>query len=252
MASHEAIEDFIARLSAVESSSICFNPYNSGEAENDQIRRSNLKLYLNHMFTRKPSVIIVGEAPGYRGCHWTGIPISSEVAIMDKSHIFFSQIQGLCVVEDVTKKARKPYGESTATVMWKFVDSLLRDDTPLFWNSFPFHPHKMDDPLSNRTPKNDELEELSWSLTKMFEIYPSIKTVIALGRKAEKVLGTMKELKEMGLSFTYVRHPSQGGKNECEKGLKSVLGKRKSENDDQPRKRLSLERNIEVKDKEQA
>ena len=28
----------------------------------------------------------------------------------------------------------------------------------ILWNIFPFHPHKKDDPLTNRTPTNEELD----------------------------------------------------------------------------------------------
>ena len=41
-------------------------------------RRENLKLYLEKMKKLNPSFLLLGEAPGYKGCRLTGIPFSSE------------------------------------------------------------------------------------------------------------------------------------------------------------------------------
>ena len=42
-----------------------------------QIRRSNLYNYLSS-FLERPSILIVGEAPGWRGCRFSGVPFTSE------------------------------------------------------------------------------------------------------------------------------------------------------------------------------
>jgi uracil-DNA glycosylase len=222
----QPIDEFINRLAEIDPIPSCFNPYHSGNESDDQIRRNNLRLYLTTMKKYNPTVLVVGEAPGYRGCHWTGIPISSEKLVLDKSHLLYSHIEGLSVVNEVAMNKRKPYSENTATIMWKFINLYSSDTPPLFWNSFPLHTYKGDNQLSNRAPKDSEISKLSWSLTNMLQMFPSITEIVALGRKAEKVLESIEDL---GLNFTYVRHPSQGGYTECEKGLRKIFHKRKSE-----------------------
>ena len=82
----------------------------------------------------------------------------------------------------------------------------------MIWNIFPFHSHLLNDIKANRTPTKTELEEGKRWLNKLLEIY-DIKKIIALGRKPES------QLEEIGLPFSYVRHPSNGGKNGFIKGL---------------------------------
>ncbi|KAL0484723.1 Gag-Pol polyprotein [Acrasis kona] len=218
----DKIDAFINKLSNIDNMDLCFNPYNSDDACADATRIANLRNYLKKMHIVQPNVIIIGEAPGHRGCHWTGTPFSSEKLITE-DHFFYGSSQGFKVVEQVTKQERPPVAESTATIMWKFISDHehLRNKPPLFWNSFPLHPHAKDSVLSNRPPKDGEVIELSWALKDMMDMF-NVDTVIALGRKAEKLLKTDPTILN-GKTFTYVRHPSQGGKTLCEKGLTKIL-----------------------------
>jgi len=83
------IELFIKDLTEYIESSESTNLYggNSGES---QIRRENLQLYLEKMQKLNPSFLLLGEAPGYRGCRLTGIPFSSE-RILEKTDFFRNQ-----------------------------------------------------------------------------------------------------------------------------------------------------------------
>src|SRR5205823_6053994 len=74
-------DNFIEKLARVPQSCSLTNQYAfSGEA--NSIRRANLRLYLEQMASLRPVALLVGEAPGYRGCRLTGIPFTSEFIIM--------------------------------------------------------------------------------------------------------------------------------------------------------------------------
>src|SRR5689334_17971447 len=48
-----------------------------GPQEDGQLRERNLRLYLDLMERIRPSILLLGEAPGYRGHAVTGIPFMS-------------------------------------------------------------------------------------------------------------------------------------------------------------------------------
>ena len=66
------IEFFVNKLANTKLD-LCYNPYCSEDLAKDAIRKNNLKIYLHSMKKINPRVILVGEAPGYRGAHWTGL-----------------------------------------------------------------------------------------------------------------------------------------------------------------------------------
>ena len=74
-AEHE-INALIDDLSQARLPADAFNQY-APRDENNAIRRANLRLYLRAMAMRQPTAIMVMEAPGYRGCRLTGVPVTS-------------------------------------------------------------------------------------------------------------------------------------------------------------------------------
>ena len=72
-----SIDLFIDKLSTQVVSNNTTNMY-FGNTIASQICRKNLKLYLNKMIDVKPSHLLLGEAPGYKGCGITGIAFTSE------------------------------------------------------------------------------------------------------------------------------------------------------------------------------
>lgn len=66
------INAFIERLASEQVGSLTENIYL------DKHKRENLRLYLMALYKNKPTYMLVGEAPGYKGCGVTGIPFTDE------------------------------------------------------------------------------------------------------------------------------------------------------------------------------
>src|SRR5437660_12884311 len=82
------IDDFL-RLLNVSPSGAVFNPWWEVDEQNDvghnaqAIRRNQLRAYLEERLG-KSKIAIIGEALGYRGGHFSGIPMTSERMLLDK------------------------------------------------------------------------------------------------------------------------------------------------------------------------
>ena len=74
-----------------------FNPWASGDAmdtapESRASYGARLERLLRHLDT-KPLLLLVGEAPGFRGCHFSGVPFTNEKLILaGKIPVFPSRI----------------------------------------------------------------------------------------------------------------------------------------------------------------
>ena len=202
----EQIDNFISRLSLIKKTSDTTNLY-FGDSRESEIRRNNLKVYLTKMKSINPSFLILGEAPGYKGCRLSGVAFTSERVLAENT---FFKSEPFQFIND--KKNLE--SEISATIVWNEISKL--NAKPLIWNIFPFHPHPPGNTLKNRTPTDTELAEGKNFLDDLLKIY-DIKKIIALGRKPES------QLEKIGLPFSYVRHPSNGGKTDFVKGLNAEL-----------------------------
>ena len=200
------IDQFIASLQKEVVSSETTNLYR-GKSKVAQVRRENLRLYLHKMHSLKPSILLLGEAPGYKGCGITGVPFTSERIV--KEHPFFNG-QGF----QILNKTTKPESEISATIVWN--ELTHHQQMPLIWNIFPFHPHTLKSKRANRTPNKAELELGKKYLTHLLNLYP-IQKIITLGRKPES------KVQELALKHSYVRHPANGGKNNFVRGLREEM-----------------------------
>jgi len=131
------LKDFVEELATTDITPNVYNQY-SYECNENSIRRNNLLIYLKQMHKLKPKVMLVGEAPGYRGCRLTGVPFTSE-------HLLMNNIGGLELFgkENGYKLAlqkEKLLKEATATIIWNTL--LDHNIMALAWNAFPFHPQK--------------------------------------------------------------------------------------------------------------
>ncbi len=200
------IDNFISRLSLVQKTDNTTNLYFGGSRESE-IRRNNLKVYLNKMKLANPNFLILGEAPGYKGCRLSGIAFTSE-RVLSQNEFFKNE-----PIQFINEKD-KLESEISATIVWTEISKL--NEQPLIWNIFPFHPHQVSDTKTNRTPTAKELEEGKRFLDDLLQIF-DIKKIIALGRKPES------QLEKIGLPFSYIRHPANGGKNDFVTGLYAVM-----------------------------
>lgn len=146
------LKAFVEELAATEVTPGVCNQYSYEHAAN-AIRRGNLYIYLQQMQEINPEIMLVGEAPGYRGCRLTGVPFTSEHLLMNnmKGLNMFGKQNGYRLAAEKEKLMK----ETTATIIWETLIQL--DIMVLSWNAFPFHPHRQDNELSNRTPLRKEL-----------------------------------------------------------------------------------------------
>lgn len=198
-------QQWVETIASYEVGDRSCNPYAFSAETQNHIRRHNLATYLRHMQQQQPSLLLVGEALGYRGGRVTGIPFVSSHIL--QTHPQFTGLDCAAVTE------QHPAKEATASIMWNTLDA--QACTPLLWNAYPFHPHKPGLPQSNRAPTVPELQlgaDILRSLLAQF----NITTIVAVGNRAYV------SLNKMGLPCTKVRHPSHGGKVQFAAGLKAI------------------------------
>lgn len=171
--------------------------------------RKNLLAYLTYMWKTKPAAILVGEAPGHKGCARTGI------AFTDEAHLLWMEQKGILsrayLIDE--KDRDKPEKEQSAGIIWgKLTEQ--KNLKVLLWNIYPFHPHQANNQNSNRTPRQEELALGKLIFQELITIFPATE-VFAIGRVAQKTLGL-----EEG---NYIRHPAHGGANRCRKDLEDKV-----------------------------
>jgi len=204
------IEDFIDRLAKCVHFPNVENQY-SDSFSNNLITRNNLKIYLEKMLKLQPKVVLIGEAPGFNGCRWSGIPFTAEKnqKIEYKQDYLFGLNNGYKI-----RDINNPQSEASATIVWEYLKQ--RNLYPLIWNAFPFHPHLENDTESNRKPSKSELEYGKNVLEELIGIY-HIEKLIAVGNTAHQTLT------KIGIKCSKVRHPANGGKEKFVSGMNNYL-----------------------------
>ena len=169
--------DLVERLAAAEIGST-FNQYADSE-----LRRTRLARYLHERSSA--TILLVGEAPGYRGTRVSGIPLTSE-----------RQLSGAGPAA------------ATATLVHRALNELGIWGDVLLWNVVPTHPHRPGVAESNRPPTCAEVDQSTAFLAEL----AGGRRAIPLGRLAHAVLGG-----------TYIRHPARGGAAAFRAGLVAAL-----------------------------
>jgi len=199
----ELIPLLLKQLKSVGKSGDVENPYHSVGC------RKNLKAYLNSLCKNSYSGhLLVGEAPGYKGCAITGIPFTSQRVLLESSHPFLERLRPSLSVQSLVT-------ESTATIVWDYLDECT--SVPAMWNVFPFHPHKSGNLSSNRKPTKQEVRSGHPFLQLVLDIL-SPHTILSVGNISKNTMGELFP----AIQITTVRHPSFGGKSDFIDGIRSA------------------------------
>ena len=203
-----SVEKFVQLLKKSPSGAV-FNPWWETDEESDvsphspAIRRKHLSVYF-HERLGKARLAIIGEALGYRGGHFSGIPMTSERMLLHKQRHIVAGIK--------PRRTSKPsvcpngFSELTATIVWGALLKIgVLPDEFVLWNAFPWHSF---DPrrglLSNRTPNKSEQLSGRPVLKAFLELFVC-EQIVALG----KIAGA--QLDQLGVHAHCVRHPASGG-----------------------------------------
>ena len=155
--------------------------------------------------------ILVGEAPGYQGCRYSGIAFTSERLLGEGA------IPRIAALNYRLSTRKLPFSEPSATIVWKTLYKLGIAERTILWNAMQLHPYKPDNLWSNRTPSSDEIELGAPAMRLLKEAYPRAR-IVAVGKKAEGLLH------EMGIvTAGAVRHPANGGATEFAQGLQGLM-----------------------------
>ncbi len=209
-------------------SDLVFNPWFEADPQNDmdksgpKKRLGNLASYLAER--TQAEYLLLAEALGYQGGHFSGIPMTSERIIL--GHM---AQKGISPDHVCTKtlhrtsnrnKHENGFNEPTATIVWgKLISEGLNTRNFVFWNAFPWHPYKTaDNFLTNRTPSNTELKQGEVVLRHLLDAF-KFKKIIALGNKAEF------SLQKIGIKAEKVRHPAMGGAEHFREQFLEIIGK---------------------------
>jgi uracil-DNA glycosylase len=213
--SSNSIDDFLQLLRKSPSGAV-FNPWWEVDEQNDigrgapAIRRNQLRAYLQKRL-RKAQLALIGEAVGYRGGHFSGMPMTSERLLLGrsktvrlKSNDFFSDINPRRTSKP--EKCPDGFSEPTATIVWStLLQHGLKPDQFVLWNAFPWHSFdSRRGILSNRMPNKSERAVGLPVLKTFLELFPC-EQVVALGKIAAA------QLEELNVNAHCVRHPASGG-----------------------------------------
>ncbi|HEY2143714.1 MAG TPA: uracil-DNA glycosylase [Candidatus Udaeobacter sp.] len=213
--SRNELDDFLRLLRRSPSGAV-FNPWWQVDEQNDIgrkapiIRRNQLQAYLEKRI-QKAKIAAIGEAVGYRGGHFSGIPMTSERLLLGRNkqcnlraEDFFTGI--------TPRRTNKPakcldgFSEPTATIVWGTLLRLgLKPDEFVLWNAFPWHSFdSRRGMLSNRMPNKSERAAGLPVLRSFLDLFPCDQ-IVALGKIAAA------QLQEIGMNVHCVRHPASGG-----------------------------------------
>ena len=245
--SRNQLDKFVRLLKASPSGAV-FNPWWQIDEENDigphapAIRRKHLAVYFRKRLGTA-RLAIIGEALGYRGGHFSGIPMTSERILLGKKKEIVAALyerrtlqQGLSngghrpplqIIADIApRRTSKPdkcpdgFSEPTATIVWGALLRLgLTPDQFVLWNAFPWHSFDSGrGMLSNRMPTKSERAAGLTVLKDFLELFPC-EQVVALGKIAAA------QLEKLNVEAQCVRHPASGGAKLFRQQIANVLGR---------------------------
>jgi hypothetical protein len=206
-----------------------FNPWHHTDPVNDassrgpSIRRKQLEAYLAERAGARH--ILLAEALGYQGGHFTGMAMTSERLLL--GHLEGKGLRPDMVLRTLaphrtSKESVKALGftEPTCTIVWGAMRELGIDPRSVFlWNAFPWHPYKPEKGLlSNRTPTDEEVMCGRPVLNALLHYVPGAR-IVAVGQKSAALL------QAMGIDAPAVRHPANGGAGQFRTQFARIAGK---------------------------
>jgi hypothetical protein len=211
-----------------------FNPWGDFDPDYDvayarSIRRQQLEQYLVRRM-ESARILLIAEACGYQGGRFTGIAMTCERMLLNLHPVVNSQMvigsEGRRTSRDDSPfipretQRTKGFNEPTDTIVWKAaLDAGLKPEDFILWNIFPFHPHKPNQMMTNRTPTPKELKEGLHFTRELLDLTGPLP-IYAIGRKSENTLT------EAGYEVTGLRHPANGGATMFRTGLSDSLQQR--------------------------
>jgi uracil-DNA glycosylase len=211
MTTEKNLESFIQAISEPRFPGL-FNPWSEQsdhESNPDGAlgRRERLK---SHLSCPEPRILLIGEAAGYQGCRFSGIPFTSERLLLE------GKIPRVDKLASRISLRHRPWSEPSATIVWKTLDVLNLTEHVVLSNAVPWHPFGERGPLSNRTPTRYERENGQAYLLLFLRLFTDVP-VVALGKTASRSLNAL------GVAHTQVRHPAYGGALKFREGLSRVI-----------------------------
>ncbi|MBX6325102.1 MAG: uracil-DNA glycosylase [Chthoniobacterales bacterium] len=189
------------------------------------IRRAHLRAYLRER-SGKARWVVIGEALGYRGGHFSGIPMTSErmllgeVAGIDPQRIFSGVAPRRTSKREISSHG---FSEPTATIVWRTLLELgLCPEDFVLWNAFPWHSfNPRRGLLSNRTPNKSECAAGLPALKAFLHLFPCAQ-IVALGKIAAA------QLEKLDVDFHRVRHPASGGARLFRRQMAGIVARKGS------------------------
>ncbi|MBI1256992.1 MAG: hypothetical protein GC204_05935 [Chloroflexi bacterium] len=205
---------FVDRLSRLETAPDACNQYGAGDNPYNALRRANLLRYFDDLVARRTKIVLIAEAPGYRGMRITGLPMVSR-RLLREGIPALDMLGTAHGYQDVPEPGFEAIqSEQTSTILWTTLPEF--GIVPLVWSAFPFHPHQLGKPLSNRKPRAPEVKLGEPFVRELIDIFAP-KQVIAVGNVGYGLLTAM------NIPCIKIRHPAQGGKNDFVAGLRAAI-----------------------------
>jgi len=206
--SRKQVDKFLRLLKASPSSAM-FNPWWEVDSENDigrlapSIRRQQLSAYMQERLGHV-KLVVIGEALGYRGGRFSGIPMTSERMLLRKQQNIVAGIKPRRTSKRTV--CSDGFSEPTATIVWGALLKIgVLPNEFVLWNAFAWHSY---DPrrglLSNRAPNKSEQRSGRPVLHAFLELFPC-EQIVALGKIAAA------QIEQLGVNAHCVRHPASGG-----------------------------------------
>ena len=203
-------KQFVDKLARANIGANSFNQYSDvcrkyDEKNAHEIRCQNLMKYFEAQQGLSPKIMLVGESAGHNGGRRHGLHLIGSNN--------FSELKKILRINISNPINTELSDSTTVKTIWDEIHNIR--PFPLTFNIFPFHSHPQGNQLANRAPTKKEITNNLVFIDELIKMFKPDK-VIAIGRVAESGLN------QLNVDFTYVRHPSMGGKNKFLEQLRRV------------------------------